>query len=95
MRTRERVYISGKVTAELFAMAGSELKAMGLRPVSPMTMAHDHDRTWQSYMRACIRSLCECDGIYMLTNWRESRGAVLELDLAKALGLAVMYQQGE
>lgn len=33
-----------------------------------------------------------CDGIYMLSNWEQSKGAKTELSVAKALGKAVKFE---
>lgn len=43
-------------------------------------------------IRFCIENLMECDAIYLLCNWRESKGAVLEHDIAKELGLKIIFQ---
>jgi len=33
-----------------------------------------------------------CDAIYMLSNWKESSGAKAELELARELGLEIIYE---
>ena len=33
-----------------------------------------------------------CTAIFMLDNWKDSKGAKIELDLAKKLGLKVYYE---
>jgi hypothetical protein len=33
-----------------------------------------------------------CDGIYMLSNWKQSNGAKTELAVAKALGKKVKFE---
>jgi len=53
---------------------------------------HDHDKTWQDYMRTDIKALCDCDAIYMLSNWRDSNGATIELQIANHLELDVVHQ---
>jgi len=95
---RKRIYISGKITgleneaSALFAQAEKEVLAMGFTPVNPMGLDHKHDLTWQSFMRQDVKALCDCDGIYMLSNWRESNGAKIELAVANHLELDVMHQ---
>ena len=40
-------------------------------------------------MREDIRAMLDCDRIHMLPGWERSRGAVLELTIAHALGFTV------
>ena len=47
------------------------------------------DKTW---INGDLEILSRCDAIYMLSNYRESRGAMAELALAKKLGLQVIYE---
>ena len=41
--------------------------------------------TWEEYMRACIKALSDVDFVYLLPNWGDSQGAVLEKYLAERL----------
>jgi hypothetical protein len=95
--TKKKVYISGKITGlsedeamRVFAEAEGILQAEGYATVNPTTLPHNHDKSWQSYMRVDIRALCDCDAIYMLPNWEQSKGAVIEHRIAIELGLEVM-----
>jgi hypothetical protein len=95
--TMPKIYISGKITglenaSELFAEAELLLAEMGLQPVNPMKLDHNHDRTWEDYMKHDIKAMCDCSMIYMLTNWTESRGAHIEHTLAQKIGMPVFYQ---
>lgn len=47
--------------------------------------------TWQCYMKADIVALMNCDAIFMIPDWRteDSKGAMLELELAQAVGIPV------
>lgn len=60
--------------------------------MNPLTLPHSHDKSWHSYMREDIKALCDCDAIYMLANWRDSRGARIEFEIADHLELVVMHQ---
>lgn len=57
MKVGTKIYISGKISGieneapELFAKAEKELQAMGFETVNPMTLNHQHDKSWHSYMR--------------------------------------------
>jgi len=94
----DKVYISGKITGieseayNLFDKAEKELCSNGYIVVNPMLIEHNHDKSWESYMKACIKSLCDCNAIYMLSNWQKSRGAKIEWELAYTLRLQILYE---
>ena len=94
-----KVYISGKITgieseaAELFAKAERSLQANGHDTVNPMTINHDHDKSWLSYMKAGIKEMLECSHVFMLSNWTDSKGAIFEHLIALNLGLKIIYQE--
>ncbi len=46
---------------------------------------------WEDYMKEDIRVMMDCDEVHMLPDWRESRGASLERDIAIRLGMKVIY----
>ena len=92
------IYISGRITGIekeaniLFDKAEKELSDKGFKVLNPMKINHNHDKTWESYMKACIKSLCDCSHIYMLPNWQESKGAKIEYNLASSLGIIAMFE---
>ena len=59
----KKVYISGKITGieneapELFAKAEKELQSKGFETVNPLTLNHQHDKSWHSYMKEDIKAL--------------------------------------
>jgi len=93
-----KVYISGKITGIeneaplLFAKAEKHLQENKYLTVNPMTLNHDHDKSWHAYMKEDVKALCDCDAIYMLTNWKDSKGAIIEHEIAIYLGLKVIYE---
>ncbi len=48
---------------------------------------------WEEYMRADLRELTYCDTIYAMKGWEDSKGAVIEVQLAYALGLRIIFEQ--
>ena len=46
---------------------------------------------WQFYMRECVMSLAQCDAIHLFPDWQNSKGAQVERNLAKTLGLEIVY----
>lgn len=91
-----RIYIAGKITgieneAVLkFKRAETILKGMGYEPVNPLI--ENTTDTWENYMKLGISKLLTCDGIYMLSNWMNSKGAKIEHNLAEILKLKIIYE---
>lgn len=87
-----RVYISGAITGtndyrERFARAEDHLKRMGHTPVNPVKISDVitemlPDATHDDYMAIDLTLLNRCDAIYMLHGWENSKGAVIEHDMA-------------
>lgn len=94
-----KIYISGKVTGMeeeakiLFKKAQTFLEDEGYTVINPMELPANHNKTWRSYMLVCLEALIRCDAIYMLNNHNESPGAKIELDVANALEIDVIYQR--
>lgn len=96
--SKMKVYISGSITGldeeyvkSLFEFAENWWKELGHEPVNPMKIEHNHDCSWESYMKEDLKALLDCDHIFMLDNWWLSRGARIEHDLAKELGIKIIY----
>lgn len=93
------IYISGQVTSlELheaqrnFESAEGLLSAVGLDPVNPMKNGLPEDACWHEHMIKDIELLFPCDGILMLSNWHNSRGARIEHNIAIQTGKIIMYE---
>jgi hypothetical protein len=94
-----RVYIAGPMSGypdhnfPAFHDAAVKLREWGLDVANPAEADWNDDltRSWDFYMRRDIPLLCTCDMIAMLAGWRESKGATLEYQIAKALGMAVLH----
>lgn len=89
-----RVYLSGKMTGlpddgkPLFNKEAARLRALGFDVWSP---AEQPDQaSWEAYMKRDMAALVECDIVATLDNWHDSRGARLEVFLARELGIAVV-----
>jgi len=94
----KKIYISGKITGlelcdaeRLFNEAESKCIELGFVPVNPIKLNHAHDKTWLSYMKEDIIAMMECDAIFMLSNYKTSKGAMIELELAKELGFSIYF----
>ena len=92
-----KLYISGKVTGEKdykskFERGESEVEIMGHIPYNPAKIQLPEEASYEEYMHMCFAMLDICDGIYMLNNWQESKGANREIGYAIGRGKAVIYQ---
>ena len=95
-----KVYISGKISGLPHAIALSKFKASerilfseNYIPVNPMELNHtEHDQSWEGFMRVDLKALCDCDAIYMMNNYKDSRGAKIELQLARDLGMKIIFE---
>jgi hypothetical protein len=98
MINKKKIYISGQISGieeqapKLFQEAETLLANSGYEVINPMKLPHDHDKSWESYMREDIKALMDCDEIYMLKGWSSSKGARVEFALACSLGVKVKYQ---
>lgn len=55
------------------------------------SIAEMRGHKWIDFMRNDIAVLITCDEIHMLPDWKESKGANIEHDLALALGIKIVY----
>lgn len=101
---KEAVYVSGRITGltpeeskERFLEKGIELASQGKAVFLPTENNRDigirSNWGWKDYMRVDLEMLKRCDTIYMLSNWKESRGARMEHWLAKRRGMRVIYEE--
>lgn len=93
------IYIAGKVTdvpvdirAAKFQRAEHMLQARGFITVNPIKLVENPHTPWQEAMDICIASLKECDAIYLLPCYEDSKGAMMELDIALNAGHKIYYE---
>lgn len=92
-----RLYIAGPMTGlpghnlPAFAAAATGLDTRDYVPVNPGRHGADPTSTWVDYMRRGIADLITCEGVAVLDGWERSRGAILEVHIARALGLPVQH----
>lgn len=90
-----KIYISGPITgvenyAEAFEQAEKKLIADGYEVVNPCKLPHNHDKSWESYLKEDIKSMMDCDAVYLLPNWGKSSGARLECHIAIRLAFQIL-----
>ncbi len=90
-----RVYIAGPMSGlpeynyPAFHAAAKRLRDLGFDVSNPAENPEPPCGTWLGYMRMALAQLVTCDGVALLTDWQNSRGACIERDLALRLGLDV------
>lgn len=90
-----KLYIAGPMTGypdlnyPAFHEAESRLKSIGYETLNPALNIPAGKATWLAYMRMSLVQIAQADGIALLDEWYESKGARIEHDLAISLGLEV------
>lgn len=91
----KRLYIAGPMTGyphnnyPAFNEAAAKLRAVGFLVENPAENPEPPCGTWLGYMRMAVRQLSICDGVVLLPNWHNSKGARAEFRLATDMGLPV------
>lgn len=96
---QRKIYISGGISGHpleerraVFARAEEVLRGRGYAPVNPFNNGVSLDAPYGDHMRAALRMMLDCAGIYLLRGWASSRGACLERAVAEACGLSIMEE---
>lgn len=88
------IYIAGKITGnpnykEQFKAAEDRLSKLGYAVVNPVM---EEGCPYRHYINVGLRKLGHCDAIYLLRNWRRSKGARLERKYAKTVGMKIIKE---
>lgn len=66
------------------------LEKVGYRVTSPADLGMESSGyTWNDCMRSAITKMLECDAISLLDGWENSKGAKIELEIAKKLSMPI------
>ena len=95
-----KIYISGPITGtddymERFEAAEKMLTEAGLSVVNPAKVSAQLPKdttTYSEYMEMSITMLGMCEAIYMLENWTESKGAVVEFEYAYKNRKSILFE---
>lgn len=91
-----RVYVAGPMSGiaehnfPAFNEAASRLRAQGLVVVNPAELNVGQEGDWAACMRRDVAEMVTCDTLALLPGWDRSRGALVEVRLARDLGLRVI-----
>ena len=67
-----------------------QLELKGYLVFNPMKMV-DPETAWNAAMRICLSQLLQVDEVAIQPDWNLSRGAGIEVMIASALGLKMMW----
>lgn len=100
IKNDQKIYLCGPISGRpsnnihLFRHAAESLHENGFKYVE---VPHDicahldtQNVEWADYMRECIKCLMTCDILITLPEWELSRGARLEVELARNLEIPVV-----
>jgi len=91
----KKLYVSGPMTGipehnhPAFNEAAKKLRGAGYEIVNPAELDGETQMEWVDCLRRDIHEVVECEGIATLPGWQDSKGASLEVHIAKELGLEV------
>jgi len=94
-----RLYIAGPMTGlpeynyPAFRQTAAALRASGFEVACPTENGLPADAPWIDHMRVNISRLLTCSAVAVLPGWEASRGAQIEVNLARGLGLSVQPAQ--
>ena len=96
-----KIYIAGAITGytpEQFHAKFEEcrdrvaLKYPQAQIIIPTDLCPD-DMGWADCMKICLNELKSCNLIYMMKDWKESKGATAEHIVAEILDIAIEYDE--
>lgn len=93
------VYVSGPMTGmprhnrPAFNRAAKLLRKKGYSVVNPAELDAKEKKSlpWVDCLRRDIKALMKCHEVALLQGWESSRGANLEVHIARQLGMKIYY----
>ena len=93
----ESIQIIGRVSGisllearKKFSFSQLQMEEQGYKVYNPMKMVRS-DAKWEAAMRICLDQLLKVDAVAVQPDWNLSRGAGIELVVANALGLQIIW----
>jgi len=78
-----------------FGEAYHRIRNMGADAVNPLAVVSNWHTPWVDAMRECVRELMTCDAVYALPDYTDSKGAMIETDLALKMHMPVYHSLKE
>lgn len=92
----KKIYIAGPMTGyegfnrKAFSDAEIDLNHRGYIVLNPAMLPDGLEQS--EYMDICLAMIRACGSIYLLSGWRESKGAKAEFCYADKLGMEAIFQ---
>lgn len=91
-----KIYIAGKITGlddfkKNFKKAEEMLVKKGYAVMNPAVLNTGFEH--EEYMHVCYAMIDTCDTVYFLTNWKDSKGAKMEMQYAKTKELKIILEE--
>lgn len=94
-KNRPKAYLATKVSDLPLSKVKAVLHRMEVRAIkegydtiNPLIIGNQK-LSWEENMKICIRAMLTCDVVYA-SQWRNSPGATIEVELARKLGIKVI-----
>lgn len=89
-----KIYIAGKITGlenykELFLKLEEKLTSEGHFVMNPSVLPFGFEH--HEYMHVCKAMIDVCDSVRFLSNWKDSKGAVMEFEYALLKNKVIQY----
>ncbi len=96
------IYIAGKITGEpleackaKFELVQRSILSLNHRAINPFKLGCKDHWTFEQTKPYNFKALRQCNAIFMLTDYKDSPGALAELEEAKRLKLEIFYQESD
>lgn len=93
-----KIYIAGPITGvpdykQHFTAAEKRLRDAGHVTMNPAILPEGFEH--HEYMHICYAMIDVCEAVYMLTDWRNSKGALMEYNRALFLKMPLLFEGDE
>lgn len=94
-----RLYVAGPMSGlqdnnyPAFNDMAAKLRAAGHHVENPAESEPPPCDTWEAWMRLALTKMLTCEAIVLLPGWTTSRGANVEVRLARDLGMRIYYPE--